>query len=134
MPRVLIVDDEPEVRAGVCRWLSRAGFTSTTASDGCEVWSALQTAPPDAIVLDVRMPCQDGFTTLREVRSDVRTRRIPVIVLSASMTDGRRALELGARFFISKPYVGQDLVDAVRVALSTRPSYEVYSENQPLAN
>jgi two-component system response regulator MprA len=126
------VDDEPEVRAGVSRWLSRAGFTSTSASDGCEVWSALQSDPPDAIVLDVRMPRQDGFTTLREVQSNVRTRRIPIIVLSASMIDGRRALDLGARFFISKPYVGQDLVDAIRVALCTRPSYEVYSKNRPL--
>lgn len=118
VPRVLVADDESEVRTGVGHWLSDAGFSYSTAADGDEVCTALADNPPDAVVLDLRMPHKDGLTTLRELQANDRTRRIPVVVLTARPIEGQRALELGARYFIAKPYVGEKLVEAVRMALT----------------
>lgn len=114
--RVLIVDDEPDIRDGVSRWLSAAGYAIVTAEDGEQGVKAALEIRPDAILLDVRMPRLDGMEALALLRRDERTEAIPVVMLSASLRDEQRALDAGARFFVQKPYSGKSLVSVVAAA------------------
>ncbi len=115
--RVLLVDDEPEVRHGAKLWLSAAGYQTSEARDGEQAIAAAVHDKPDAIVLDVRMPQTDGFTAMSELLRRKDTKHIPIIMLSASLVDQQRALDAGARFFLTKPYAGDKLVAAVNAAV-----------------
>ena len=115
--RVLIVDDNPEIVRAASIRLRAAGFDPISAADGCEGIASAVKNHPDAIVLDVRMPVMDGLTALAELRSRSETRNIPIVMLSASIVDQQAALEAGARFFLKKPYEGNNLVNAVTTAM-----------------
>jgi len=115
---ILVVDDDADIREGVCRWLGAAGFSTRTADDGSSGIESVARHAPQAIVLDMMMPRKDGIETLSELRSNGSSADIPVVMLSASLRDEQRALDAGARFFIQKPFDGQKLVVAVRHALN----------------
>jgi DNA-binding response OmpR family regulator len=119
--RVLIIDDEQDIREGVSRWLNAAGFETTTAQDGRQGCERVTQDSPRAIVLDVQMPNMDGMQTLSALRSNQATVAIPVVVLSASLRDEQRALDAGASFFVRKPYDGRKLVCTVQAALARHP-------------
>ena len=118
--RVLVIDDEADIRDGVCRWLRAAGFEADFAEDGQQGIESARNLAPSAILLDVLMPKKDGMTTLAELRADYRTVGIPVIMLSASLRDEQRALDAGAKFFVIKPFDGKRLVSTVKAALKQR--------------
>lgn len=126
--QVLIVDDETELVRGISLWLSAAGFSTCTASDGDEAIAAAQKSRPDAVVLDVRLPGRDGLAVLDDLRRLPETMHIPVVMLSASLVDQQRALDAGARFFLSKPYAGKDLVAAVKAAIDQPKQLEERDE------
>lgn len=116
-PRVLVVDDEPDIRDGVSRWLHAAGYETLIAGDGEQGVASAALNVPQAIVLDVRMPRKDGMETLSELRAKKETFHIPVVMLSASLRDEQRALDAGARYFVHKPYDCKKLVSAVKAAI-----------------
>lgn len=116
-PTVLIVDDDRAILQGANLRLRASGFQTIEAHDGGEGVATAMRAKPDAIVMDVRMPRMDGLTALNELQDSDDTRGIPVVMLSASLIDQQQALEAGARFFVSKPYDGRDLVGAVQAAI-----------------
>jgi DNA-binding response OmpR family regulator len=114
--RVLIVDDEPDVRELV-RWLlERAGYTVIEAVDGRDGLRALFADRPDAIILDVSMPGLDGWQTLERIR-DVSD--VPVLMLTARTTelDRVRGLRGGADDYVPKPFGRQELVARVEALL-----------------
>lgn len=111
--RILIVEDDRDIALGTMVRLRAAGFATIVRNDGAAAIDTATDETPDAIVLDVRMPSPDGMEVLTELRRRERTRAIPVVMLSASLVDRQRALEAGARFFLSKPYQGATLVEAV---------------------
>ncbi len=115
--QVLVVDDEPELVRGISLWLTAAGFGTCNAHDGDDALAVVRKRKPDAIVLDVRMPGRDGLSVLDELQGDVKTKHIPVVMLSASIVDQQRALDAGARFFLAKPYDGKDLIAAITSAI-----------------
>ncbi len=117
--RVLLVDDDSDVIRGASLWLRAAGYETIAASDGHEALATAASQCPDAIVLDVRMPVMDGLQALAELKRRDDTRRIPIVMLSASLIDQQQALDGGARFFLSKPYVGKELVSAVSAAIAS---------------
>jgi DNA-binding response OmpR family regulator len=134
--RVLIVDDDQEIARAISLRLSKAGFKPTMAFDGQQGLTAAQSDPPDAIVLDLRMPVMDGFTLLERLQNSVHTRNIPAIILSADAADKARlrALRAGATFFVEKPYKAQDLIDALNTTLERRQqaqSLPLQSESLP---
>jgi len=116
--QILIVDDEPDIVEGARMWLEAAGYSTNTARNGVDGVKQAKDHPPDAIVLDVRMPKKDGLRVLTDLRDRPETRNIPVVMLSASLVDQQRTLEAGARFFLRKPYTGKDLVAAIDGALN----------------
>jgi two-component system, OmpR family, response regulator MprA len=113
--RVLVVDDEPQVRATVCEALALEGYDVTEASNGAEALSLLASAAPEAILLDLWMPVMDGWAFRR---AQLLTHpHVPVIVLSAQSLSGDRLSELHPDALLGKPFDLQALYDAVESVL-----------------
>jgi len=115
--RVLIIDDDQEIVAGVVIRLRAAGFETQVASEGIGGVALAHKSPPDVILLDMRMPEWDGMRVLSELQSTPDTAHIPVIMLSASLGDRQRSLRAGARLFLSKPYDGSALVKSMSLVI-----------------
>ena len=113
--RVLVVDDEPQVRATVREALALEGYEVTEASNGAEALALLTTAQPDAIVLDLWMPVMDGWAFRRAQRATHPD--IPVIVMSALDLSSERLEELDASAILGKPFDLDTLYAAVLNAL-----------------
>ena len=116
--RVLIVDDEPDVRALVSTALGYAQEPAEVleAADGDEALAIIRTKDPDIVVLDLAMPSRDGFSVLGELR---RESMLPVIVLTARGLehDKIRGLELGADDYMTKPFSPRELVLRIQTVL-----------------
>jgi two-component system, OmpR family, response regulator MprA len=123
--RVLVVDDDPDVRDAVETALELEGHNVTTAPDGLEALKRLGQAEFDAVVLDVLMPNLDGFEVCRRLRT--AGNRIPVLILTArdSEEDTIHGLDLGADDYLVKPFALGELLARVRALLRrTRPAGE----------
>lgn len=125
-PRVLIVDDEPDLLSVLHFGLEVEGFDVLEASDGEQGLDMAREHTPDLIVLDLMLPRMDGYKVCRALKFDERYRRIPVFILSARSgeTDRRLALDLGADAYITKPYDMKDLVSRIRNRLNMPPKAE----------
>jgi CheY-like chemotaxis protein len=106
MARVLVIDDEPDVRWLIRMSLERAGHEVIDAEDGLRGVALAQRQRPAIIVLDLMMPVMDGYAVLAELARDPRTSAVPVIVLSARAIpdEAERAVGAGARRFLEKPF------------------------------
>ena len=113
MPKVLVVDDDPDLAAVCSLILQSEGFETTVANNGVEAYDKLTAVKVDAILLDVMMPIMDGLTVCRMVKADPRTEQVPVIVMSASEKLCEQARVANADAVISKPFNIDDLVLAV---------------------
>ena len=105
-PRILVVDDEPELLRALCVRLTAEGFACDTAANGREALDRLKTDLPDLIILDLLMPEVSGYEVCRRLQGDPRTAQIPVIVLTAVP---ERAVApttewLGAASMLHKPF------------------------------
>jgi len=116
--KILIVDDEPDVRALVRNSLEYAtqDMTPLEAGDGDEAMSLIGSERPDLVVLDLALPHRDGFTVLEELR---RSSDLPVIVLTArGLEDDKiRGLQLGADDYMTKPFSPRELVARIESVL-----------------
>lgn len=115
---VLIIDDDPDVRLGTRVRLNAAGYKTLEAEDGLLGIAMAIEHGPDAILLDVRMPRMDGLTALKLMQNNDITRNTPVVMLSASHVDQTEALDSGAKYFLSKPYQGSQMLAAVDAAIA----------------
>lgn len=114
--RVLIVDDDHDIRRGAHFRLKAAGYDTLQARNGREGVDSAEGTLPDVIVMDVRMPDMSGVEAMEQLQSHPDTREIPVIIVSASPSEESAALERGARYFLRKPYSSRALVAAVNAA------------------
>lgn len=114
--RVLVVDDEDQIRRAVGRALSSRGFLVEQAEDGEQALAAATAFDPDLVVLDLNMPVLDGFAVCRELR---RTNTVPILVLSVreDASDKVEALDLGADDYLTKPFSVDELMARVRALL-----------------
>ena len=117
--RVLVADDNADMREYVGRLLRQHGWTVRTATDGAAALAAALADRPDLILTDVMMPNLDGFELLRALRQDPRTRAIPVVMLSARAGEESRVegLEAGADDYLVKPFSARELVARVATHL-----------------
>src|SRR3954447_13612381 len=117
MTRVLIVDDEPAVRAALDRALRLDGFEVQTAADGAEALDRLAESRQDAVVLDVAMPGIDGLEVCRRLRD--AGDRTPVLMLTArdAVDDRVAGLDAGADDYLVKPFALKELKARLRALL-----------------
>jgi two-component system OmpR family response regulator len=116
MPRILIADDEPNIREVISFALKRAGFGVATARNGTETLQQVRRGPVDLIVLDIGMPEMDGLEVCRQIR---KTSDVPILFLSARDEEIDRVLglEIGGDDYVTKPFSARELVARVNVIL-----------------
>lgn len=112
--RILVVDDEPDIRATVQAMLEIEGYEVAVAANGADALAAIEREAPDLILLDMRMPVLDGWGFAAELRR--RGLAIPVVVMTAARDAARWAAEIAAPAFVSKPFRFDDLLRAVERA------------------
>jgi two-component system, OmpR family, KDP operon response regulator KdpE len=117
--RVLVVDDEPQIVRGLRVILQNAGYRVEEATTKREALDSVSIRPPDAIVLDLKLPDGDGVEVLTDVR---RWSQIPVVVLSAVGDEEQkvRALDAGADDYVTKPFGTEELLARMRAVLRRR--------------
>jgi len=112
MKRVLVVDDDPDIRAMLDLALSAEGYEVVTAADGAAGLDAVRAATPDVILLDLRMPGMSGEEFTDRYRQGPG-RRAPVVVVSAATDTPQRAAAIGAEAHLLKPFELDDLLSLV---------------------
>jgi len=119
-PRILVVDDDPEIRKLLARYIESQGFRVALAANCAELRERLATAQIDLIVLDVMLPDGSGLEICRNLRAE--RSRIPIILLTALKEDVDRiiGLEIGADDYLGKPFNPRELIARVRAVLRRR--------------
>ena len=120
MQRVLVIDDDEQMRALLYEILDRAGFAVMEASNGVEGLKLYRNQPADLVITDLIMPEKEGVETIMELRSQFPNARI--IAISGGQRAGGRdylpiAAKLGARRTVAKPFSRQEILEAVRETL-----------------
>jgi CheY-like chemotaxis protein len=118
--KVLVVEDEPAVRALLSLVLETRDYAVATAEDGQQALVKVQTERPDAILLNLMLPKIDGWSVLEALYHDATSACIPIIAMSAG-----QCLEMlgnqGVRAFLSKPFDVEGLIGAIEEALASAP-------------
>lgn len=121
--KILVIDDDPQNRDILRARLEQAGYEVIEAENGDLGIEAANTQSPDAIVLDVMMPKKDGWATCKALKSDAKTKEIPVIMLTAlnQPIDELRGWECGVNEFLTKPVDHEKLITYVKGLLAKKP-------------
>jgi two-component system, OmpR family, KDP operon response regulator KdpE len=128
-PRILLVDDEPNILGTLAPLLRARGYDVFTAMNGRAALEAVDRDKPDLIVLDLGLPDTDGVDLCREIREQ---QSVPIVVLSARGAEGDkvRALDVGADDYVTKPFGADELLARIRAAL--RRSDATASPSEPI--
>ena len=128
MPKILIVDDEPNIVTLISRYVQREGYDIVTASDGREAIDKCKNEDFDVIVMDVMMPDTDGFTACKKIKE---FKDIPVIMLSARGTEFDKlfGFEVGVDDYVTKPFSPMELIARIKVKLSYGKAAEQKSDS-----
>ena len=132
MKKILVVDDDPDVRLGLQVRLSANDYQLFFAADGVTSIAEARKQVPDLIILDLGLPAGDGFSVLERLKVNERLSSIPVIVLSGRDRVGNwdRAIKAGAKTFLQKPVPNDKLLAVVRLILAendygSQPVYDL---------
>jgi len=120
MAKILIAEDEPDIRDLVAFTLRFAGYEVVTASNGEDAVILAPKEVPDLILMDVRMPRMTGYDACRLIKTEERLRDIPVVFLSAKGQESeiQTGLGAGAEEYLLKPFAPDQLIDRVRSILA----------------
>lgn len=129
MARVLIVDDEENIRIGLREYAEFEGHTVTEAVDGMDAVNKCKNADFDVIIMDIMMPRLDGFSACKEIR---KTKDIPVLMLSArgEEYDKLFGFELGIDDYVVKPFSPKEVMARINVIVSRRQNAQKEQENK----
>jgi DNA-binding response OmpR family regulator len=113
---VLVVEDDAELNELVGAYVQMAGFTYRSALDGAAALREARSRAPSLIVLDLMLPDTDGFEVCRRLKSEPRTARVPVLMLTALDHDEhrRKGLACGAAEYLTKPFDPDRLIESIR--------------------
>mgnify|MGYP002079182456 CR=1 FL=1 len=114
--RILIVDDDSEIRSLLGRYLKENGFAVSTARDGQEMQQHIRQEMPDFIILDLMLPGRSGYDLCKDIR---HTSKVPILMLTARGEEADRVigLELGADDYLQKPFSPRELLARIRAIL-----------------
>ncbi len=126
MPKIVIVEDDDNIRELVGYALNSAGFAVEGFEDGQQLGAAIE-AGVDLILLDIMLPGEDGISILNKLRANKQTQSVPVIMLTAKTGefDRVKGLDLGADDYITKPFSVMELVSRVKAVLRRSQGSEV---------
>jgi len=121
-PKILVAEDERDIRELIGFTLRFAGLDVTLTKDGIEAVEEAPKLQPDLIMLDVRMPKMTGYEACRALKSNPSTSKIPIVILSAKGQDGeiQEGKEAGADHYIVKPFAPDKLTERVKDILGIR--------------
>jgi len=127
-PHILVVDDHPQIRDSVTRFLEKNGLRATSAKDAQEMDAKLALGQFDLMVLDVMMPGESGLSVCQRLAADSR---IPIILLTAlgDETDRIVGLEIGADDYISKPFNPRELLARIKAVLRRAPQPKIVTSD-----
>jgi two-component system alkaline phosphatase synthesis response regulator PhoP len=120
-PRILVVDDDPDILDAITTILGTRPYQIDTARDGIECVDKVRAEIPDLIVLDLLMPQKDGFSVVRELRENPKHAKIPILILTSVREDASRrryeletGLAMDVQDYVEKPISPPDLLDRVK--------------------
>ena len=110
-PRILVVEDDPDLRRILKLQLNSQGYEVTEAENGAEGFRSIQAGIPECVILDLMMPVMDGFGFLKRVRSIMDTKDVPILILTASEDERNRVrgFQYQADAYMRKPYDLEEL-------------------------
>lgn len=118
--KILVVEDEQDIRQLLHLQLTAAGYETAFATDGATALSAARKERPDLILLDLGLPAGGGFVVIERMSAMPELEMIPVIVVTArGAEEGEKAVALGARRYFLKPFDADELLAEIRQALGT---------------
>jgi two-component system, OmpR family, alkaline phosphatase synthesis response regulator PhoP len=122
--KILVIEDESQIRENIKEILELTGFTAITAVNGFSGLQIAKSTLPDLILCDIMMPELDGYDVLQALRQDSLTALLPLIFLTAKVdrTDLRLGMELGADDYLTKPFETDELLRAINSRLSRQES------------
>ncbi len=117
--KILLVDDDPDILRLVEVVLKRSGFNVITSKNGSEALTYLQTELPSMILLDVAMPGMNGFEVLSQLKSQEKTKAVPVMMLTARSQKEEiiKAIQMGAQNYMIKPFDSKELITRIKKIL-----------------
>jgi len=117
--KILIVDDEEVIRKFLKIHLVKLGYEVTEAADGVQALEQLGRDDFDLLICDILMPKKDGWEVIREMKSNPKTKSIPVIVLTAKNEDSDmfKGYDLGANYYMTKPFTKAQLIYGLKLML-----------------
>lgn len=130
MAKILIVEDEKNMREIIADYMRRGGHSCFTAEDGVEALMVLKNGPVDLMILDIMMPHLDGFSVCRAAR---QMSSLPIILLTAksSEEDKLKGYELGADDYITKPFSVVEVLARIKAALRRALQYDTAVNSEP---
>src|SRR5882672_1121809 len=120
MPKILVIDDEADMRFAVRMLLERSGHTVFEADNGDAALSRIDEGVPDLVLLDMRLPGMDGIQILQKIRE--KQKDLPIIMVTGygNVELAEQALQLGADHYLSKPFHNKELIDVIGQILQKR--------------
>ncbi len=117
---ILVADDDPDIVAIAKTTLEETGYVVQTAYNGMEVFSRLEERKSDLIILDIMMPQMDGWKVLQQLKGNADYSSIPVILITAKIQQENmaRGYELGADYYIPKPFTSAHLINITNLLIS----------------
>ena len=131
-PLVVVVEDEADIQDVIAYNLKRDGYEVLTASRGDEGLSLIQAKMPDLVILDLMLPGIDGLTICQQLRTDPKTKNLPIIILSAKEEEADVVIGLGfgADDYVPKPFSPRELLARVKAVLRRSSSQETVKQDQ----
>jgi DNA-binding NarL/FixJ family response regulator len=126
MIKILVIEDQPQMRKNICVILEMENFHAISADNGRAGLEMIRRERPDLVLCDVTMPVMDGQEVLEELRASPVTATLPFIFLTANSekTDVRRGMNLGADDYLTKPVAREDLLAAVKTRLARNHAHQ----------
>jgi DNA-binding response OmpR family regulator len=134
-PKILIVDDDPDLRRAIKIRLRANHYDAVQASDGHSAIAVAQKEQPSLIILDLGLPADDGFAVLKKLQDADTLSRIPVIVLTGRgpQFNEQQALQAGAMAFFQKPADNRELLEVIRMTVpNTWPGNDISVVNDKM--
>ena len=125
-PKLLVVDDDPDILDAITTILGTQPYSIDTARDGVECMDKVREDTPDLIILDLLMPRKDGFAVVRELRQNPRYAKVPILILTSVREDASRrryeletGLAMDVQDYVEKPISPMELIDRVKSLLES---------------